>query len=88
MSQSIGSTIVALIESDLLTSAGGPLLTLLNAVQANKGNIVADTAAWLQFIGSLPSALIQAEGEALAQVAGILQTKLQASLSAAKPTGT
>ena len=87
MSTSTGQAILAVLESDLLTSAGAPLLTFLTAVKANPTPL-AEAAAWVQLQGALVGALPGLESTLVSQIVSALQTKLQAAISAAQTAAT
>lgn len=81
---STGSALLTLIESDLLTNVGTPLLTLIEALNAAGGNPFAVTAAWGQFVGNVQPALIKFEQQLAGQILGAIQTKLVAAIAEAQ----
>lgn len=83
MSVSTGQALLAIIESDILTSAGGPLLQFLQKVQANPTPL--NTAAqWIALQGALVGSLPTMETTLAAQILGALQAKLEAAITAAE----
>jgi hypothetical protein len=78
----VGQALLAMIESDLATVGGQPLLGLLTALQAAKGNVLLQQAAILQFVASAPTAGITLEIEVEGQLLGLLITKVQAFVAA------
>jgi hypothetical protein len=82
MTTSVGQAILAMFESDIVSSAGAPLVTLITALQANKGNLLAQEAAWLQFVAAAPTAGISLEIEVEGQLLSAILTKVQAEIAA------
>jgi hypothetical protein len=76
--------ILTVIQSDIASIAGQPLITLLNALKASNGNIALQQAAILQFIGEAPALGLQLGIEFETQAINWAIAKLQAYL--AKPT--
>jgi hypothetical protein len=86
MATTTGQAILAVLESDVLTVAGGPLLTFLQNVQKNPDPI--NTAAqWVQLTGALIGAAPTLEVTIIQQTAATLQTKLQALITAKQQAG-
>jgi hypothetical protein len=87
MSSTTGPAIVALLESDVLTAAAGPLLAFLNSVNKNPSAMNV-AAQWIQLQGALIGSLPELEIQAIQQISANLQTKLQALVAAkqAAPT--
>ncbi len=83
MSTSTGQAILAVLESDLLTSAGEPLLAFLTSIKANPSPLNA-AAQWIALQGALIGALPNLETTLIAQIVGALQVKLQAAITAAQ----
>jgi hypothetical protein len=79
-----GNAILALLQSDLLTAAGTPLLTFLTAMKTAGTNPLAIAAAWVQLQGELVGAAPGLESALSAQIFGALQTKLAATIAAAQ----
>jgi hypothetical protein len=77
--------VLAIIEADLLTAAGSPLLTFLTAFGAAAGDPVKIAAASVQLQGSLIGALPGLESTLAQQIAAALAAKLQAAITAASP---
>ena len=73
-----GQAFLAMIESDLATVGGAPLMALLNALQAAKGNVLMQQAAILQFVAAAPAAGLNLEVEVEGQLLGLLVAKVQA----------
>lgn len=82
MSSSTGQAILAMIESDLATVGGQPLIGLLTALQSAKGNVLLQQAAILQFVATAPSVGINLEIEIEQQLIGLLIQKVQAFIVA------
>lgn len=79
---SVGQALLALLESDLATVGGAPLLGLLNALQSAKGNVLLQQAAVLQFVATAPTMGITLEVEVEGQLLQLLITKVQAFITA------
>jgi len=88
MATTTGQALLALLESDLLTAEGTPILAFLQAFGAAAGDPLKIAAAWVAlqgaFIGGLPSI----EAALSVQIATALQTKLQAAIAAAQAAAT
>lgn len=77
---------LAILQSDILTAAAGPLLTFLTAIKPSAGqppNAAIVAGAWIQLHGALLMALPALEGEVASQIIVSLQAKL-AAFTAAK----
>jgi hypothetical protein len=72
-----GQALLSLIESDLATVGGQPLLTLLTALQSAKGNILLQQGAILQFVAAAPTAGVTLEVEIEQQLLSLAITKVQ-----------
>lgn len=83
MSTSTGQAILAILESDLLTSAGEPLLAFLTSVKANPSPLNV-AAQWVALQGAFVGALPGLEQTVATQIIGALQTKLMAAIQAAE----
>jgi hypothetical protein len=83
MSTSTGQAILAVLESDLLTAAGGPLLTFLTNVKANPTPIN-EAAQWIQLQGALVGAAPALEETVVVQAITALTAKLTALMAAAQ----
>ena len=83
-SPSTGAALLTVIESDLLTHAGTPLLTLIEALNAARSDPFAITAAWGQFVGNIQPALIAFEQQVQGQILAAIQGKLIAAITAAQ----
>jgi hypothetical protein len=81
---STGQALLTMIESDLLTAAGTPLLTLIEALKAGGTNPFAAVAAWGQFIGNLQPALITFETALATQILTAVQTKITEAIASAQ----
>jgi hypothetical protein len=82
MSATPGQAFLALIESDLATVGGSPLVTLLGALSADKGNVLAQQAAILQFVAGAPAMGITLEIEVEQQLIALAIAKVQAFVAA------
>lgn len=83
MSISTGQAILAVLESDLLTTAGEPILAFLTSLKANPTPLNA-AAQWVALQGALVGALPGLEQTLATQIIGALQAKLVAAISAAE----
>jgi hypothetical protein len=83
-----GQGLLALLESDLATIGGQPLIGLLTSLQSSKGNVLLQQAAILQFVAAAPTIGITLEVEVEQQLLGLLIQKVQAFVAskAAGPT--
>jgi hypothetical protein len=83
-----GQALVAMLESDLATVGGAPLISFLEALQNAKGNVLLQQAAVLQFIATAPTLGITLGIDLEAQLLQLAITKVQAFIalkSAATP---
>lgn len=83
MSTSTGQAILAVLESDLLTSAGEPLLAFLTSTKANPSPLNV-AAQWIALQGALIGALPGLESTIATQIIAALQAKLQSAITAAE----
>ena len=74
-----------LLQSDVLTTFGAPLVTLIQSLVANKGNFLAQQASWLQFVAAAPAAGIALGVEFEGQLLNTVLTNLQAHMASTKP---
>lgn len=80
-----GPALLQMIESDLLSSAGTPLLTLIEALKAaGPTNHLAIVAAWGQFLGNMQPALLTFEAALMNQILTAVQTKIMNAIAAAQ----
>lgn len=82
-SPTFGQALLSMIESDLATVGGQPLITLLGTLQSAKGNVLLQQAAIMQFVASAPTMGITLEVQIEQQLLGLAITKLQALLAKA-----
>jgi hypothetical protein len=80
---STGQQILAVLELDLLTTAGSPVLTFLQAV-AKSPNTLGYAAALIQLQGNLIGALPTFEATLAQQISTSLTNKLQAAIAKAE----
>ena len=78
--------ILTVIQSDIASVAGSPLINLLNSLKASNGNVALEEAAILQFIGEAPNLGLQLGIEFQTQAINWAISKLQAYLTAAPKT--
>jgi len=83
MATNVGQAIVGVLESDLLTSFGPQLVTLIQNVQAAQLDPLKVSAAWLQFLGAIAPALVQFEVTAANQILSLILAKIQPAVIAA-----
>lgn len=83
----VGQAVLAMIESDLATVGGAPLIGLLTALKSAQGNVLMQQAAVLQFIAAAPAAGITLEVEVEQQLLGLLIQKVQAFVAAKASAG-
>jgi hypothetical protein len=83
MSTSTGQAILAVLESDLLTAAGAPLLAFLTNVKANPTPLN-EAAQWIQLQGALVGAAPSLEETVVIQAITALTTKLQTLMANAQ----
>jgi hypothetical protein len=79
-----GQAFLAMLESDLLTSASGPLLTFLTAFGAAAGDPTKIALAWVGLQGSLIGSLPALEAALSQQIAAALTAKLQEAITKIK----
>ena len=84
MATTTGQAILAILESDVLTTEGTPILTFLTAFGAAAGDPLKITAAWIQLQGALIGGLPGVETALAQQIAQALQAKLVAAIAAAQ----
>jgi hypothetical protein len=70
-----------MLESDLATVGGQPLITLLTALQAAKGNRLLQQGAVLQFVATAPTAGITIEVEIEQQLLQMALAEVQAFIA-------
>lgn len=78
--------VLALLESDVLTAAGEPLLTFLTAIKPIGGapvNPIVVAGAWIQLHGALLTSLPGLEAAVETQIIASLQAKLQSIVAPA-----
>lgn len=85
MSASAGEAILAMFESDLVSVAGAPLLTLLTSLKAHAGNVPMQVADWIQFTAALPGSGIVLAVELEQQLLTAAVTKLQGYMASKAP---
>lgn len=73
-----GQAILAIIESDLASTAGKPVISFLQACQAANGNLGLEAAALLQLEAAAPAAGIQLELTVQQQLISLALAKVQA----------
>jgi hypothetical protein len=81
MSVSTGQAFLAVIESDILTAAGSPLLAFLTEFGAAGGDPIKITLAWVKLQGGLIGGLPGVEVALAQQIATALQAKLVAAIN-------
>ena len=84
MATTTAQGIVAILESDVLTAAGAPLLAFLTAVKPTPGapvSLATAAGAWIQLHGALLLAVPNLEATVETQIITSLQTKLAALLA-------
>lgn len=82
---SAGAALLAVLESDLLTTAAGPLLAFLTAFGAAAGDPTKIALAWVGLQGSLLAGLPGLEATIAQQIAAALTAKLQSAITSIKP---
>lgn len=82
---SLGQALLSMIESDLATVGGQPLITLFETLQNAKGNVLLQQAAILQFIASAPTLGITLEVEIEGQLLTLAIAKIQAVVAKTAP---
>ncbi len=73
---------LAMIESDLVSAGGQPLLTLITQLIADKGNGPKEAADILQFLAAAPGAGVTFIQEIQVQLLTLASTKLNAWIAA------
>ncbi len=81
MSTSVGQALIAMLESDIATVGGPPLVTLITSLQAAKGNRLLQQGAVLQFVAAAPTAGITLEIEVEQQLLQAALTEVQAFIA-------
>jgi len=84
MSNSAGSVILAVLESDALATEGPPLIKFLTAVGSAGGDPLKLGAAVVALQGDVIGTLPTLEATLSAQIASALTAKLTAAISAAQ----
>lgn len=82
MSQSFGQVLLSMLETDVATVGGKPLVTLITSLQAAAGNKLLQQGAVLQFIAAAPTAGITLEIEVEQQLLQMALTEVQAFIAA------
>jgi hypothetical protein len=83
-SQSNGQAILAILESDLLTAEGSPLIALLTAQTAAAGDPFKEIAALSAFRGAVIGSLPGLESGVIAQIDNAIIVKVQAAIAKAQ----
>jgi len=81
---SSGQTLLAILESDILTAAGAPLLQFLTAFGAAGGDQLKIAMAFVALQGELVGSLPSLESALSQQLAAALTAKLQAAIAGAQ----
>jgi hypothetical protein len=84
MATSTGQAILAVIESDLLTAGGAPLINFVTAFGAAGGDPLKIAAAWVQLQGAVVGVLPSLEVTLSQQIAAALTAKLAAAIASAQ----
>ena len=79
---SVGQAILAIVESDIASVAGSPLVTFLEDCRAANGNLGLEAAALLKLEAAAPAAGIQIELTVQQQLITLALNKLQTYLAA------
>lgn len=74
----VGQAILAIIESDVATVAGSPVIQFLEDCKAANGNLGLEAAAVLKLEAAAPGAGIQLELEVQTQLLNFVLAKVQA----------
>lgn len=85
MSTTTAQGILAVLESDVLTAAGAPILTFLTAIKPTGSTPTPPAVAvgaWIQLHGALLSSLPGLEATVETQIITSLQAKIQSFLTA------
>ncbi len=78
MTTSVGQALLALIESDLATVGGQPLITLITGLKTDAGNQLKQAADIMAFTAAAPAAGLQLEVMVEQQLLQMAITKIQA----------
>ena len=78
---SVGQAILAVIESDLASVAGAPLVSFLEDCQAANGNLALEAAALVKLEAAAPAAGIQLELTVQQQLLSLALGKLQSYIA-------
>lgn len=78
MSTSVGQAILAVVEADLTSVAGAPIIQFLKDCEAANGNVGLEGVALLKLEAAAPGAGIQLELEVQNQLLNLALTKIQA----------
>jgi len=84
----LGQALLAVIETDLLTTLGQPLITFLSNVGAAGGDPLKLAAAWAGFQGALLGTLPSLEITLSQQISAALIAKVQAAIAKAEAAQT
>ena len=76
-----GQALLALLASDLATTGGQPLVTLVTALRDAKGNRLLQQGAVVQFMAAAPTAGITIEIEVEQQLLQMALTEIQAFIA-------
>ena len=83
-----GQGALAILQTDILTAAAGPILQFLQTIKPANGqppSAVVIAGAWVQLNGALLAGLPALEGQIVAQIIVALQTKLNDAMSKLTP---
>jgi len=81
----LGQALLAMLESDLATQGGAPLVTLLMSLQGAAGNVLLQQGAILTFVAAAPTVGVKLEIEVEQQLLQLVLTKVQAFIAAKTP---
>lgn len=84
MTPTSAQALLALIEGDLLTAEGTPILTFLQALSTAAGDPVKVAAAWVALQGAVVGSLPGLETTLIQQLISAITGKLQAALAKAQ----
>lgn len=82
MTTSVGQAILGVVESDIATVAGAPLLSFLQACQAANGNKALEAVAVVQLVAAAPAAGLNLEITVEQQLIALVTSKLTAFITA------
>lgn len=82
---SFGQALLAMLQADVASTGGQPLVTLITSLAAAKGNRLLQQGAVLQFVAAAPSAGITIEIEVEQQLLQMALTAVQAYIAAKTP---